>query len=109
MSTPSSARTPYRSHRRHRRCDGKPLFPNAQVYISQADLEFWTDEKKMDGPLRIIVHARKNLMLARPRRLLQGRSGIPARHHRLAAPGHTFGHHMFMIQSDGKSFASSAT
>ena len=34
---------------------GKPLFPNAQVYISQADLEFWTDEKKLDGPLKDFI------------------------------------------------------
>jgi len=47
---------------------GKPLFPNAQVYISQADLEFWTDEKKLDGPLKdFIAHARKNLMPVRDR------------------------------------------
>src|SRR5262249_588875 len=26
--------------------DGKPNFPNAQIYISQADFDFWTDEKK---------------------------------------------------------------
>ena len=27
--------------------DGKPNFPNAQIYISQADFDFWTDEKKL--------------------------------------------------------------
>ena len=27
--------------------DGKPNFPNAQVYIAQADFAFWTDEAKM--------------------------------------------------------------
>jgi glyoxylase-like metal-dependent hydrolase (beta-lactamase superfamily II) len=86
---------------------GKPLFPNAQVYISQADLEFWTDEKKLDGPLKdFIAHARKNLMPVRDRILFfkDGQEFLPGVT-AIAAPGHTFGHHMFIIQSEGKSFA----
>lgn len=86
---------------------GKPLFPNAQVYISQADLEFWTDEKKLDGPLKdFIIHARKNLMPVRDRIVFfkDGQEFLPGVT-AIAAPGHTFGHHIFMIQSDGKSFA----
>jgi len=31
----------------------KPLFPNAQYYITQSDFDFWTDESKAGGPLRI--------------------------------------------------------
>jgi glyoxylase-like metal-dependent hydrolase (beta-lactamase superfamily II) len=27
--------------------DGSRNFPNAQIYISQADLEFWTDDKRL--------------------------------------------------------------
>lgn len=86
---------------------GKPLFPNAQVYISQADLDFWTDEKKQDGPLKdFIVHARKNLMPVRDRVVFfkDGEEFLPGVT-AIAAPGHTVGHHIFMIQSDGKSFA----
>lgn len=86
---------------------GKPLFPNAQVYISQADIEFWTDEKKMDGPLKdFIAHARKNLMPVRDRIVFfkDGQEFLPGVT-AIAAPGHTFGHHIFMIQSGGKSFA----
>jgi glyoxylase-like metal-dependent hydrolase (beta-lactamase superfamily II) len=85
----------------------KPLFPNAQVYISQADLEFWTDEGKLGSPLKdFIVHARKNLLPVRDRIVFfkDGQEFLPGVT-AMAAPGHTFGHHMFMIQSDGKSFA----
>src|SRR5258708_2195492 len=40
--------------------DGKPNFPNAQIHITQADLEYWTDEAKLSdsalghyiGPIR---------------------------------------------------------
>jgi glyoxylase-like metal-dependent hydrolase (beta-lactamase superfamily II) len=85
----------------------KPLFPNAQVYISEEDFKFWTDEGKLGSPLKdFVVHARKNLLPVRDRLVFykDGQEflpGVTAMH----APGHTFGHHMFMIQSDGKSFA----
>jgi glyoxylase-like metal-dependent hydrolase (beta-lactamase superfamily II) len=87
--------------------DDKPLFPNAQVYISEEDFTFWTDEGKLGSPLKdFVVHARKNLMPVRDRLVFfkdnqEFLPGITA----LAAPGHTFGHHIFMVQSDGKSFA----
>src|SRR5262249_46478860 len=32
--------------------DGSRNFPNAQIYISQADLEFWTDDKRLGPPPR---------------------------------------------------------
>ncbi len=87
--------------------DDKPLFPNAQVYISEEDFKFWTDEGKMGSPLKdFIVHARKNLMPVKDRLVFfkdnqEFLPGVVAMH----APGHTFGHHMFMITSAGKSFA----
>jgi glyoxylase-like metal-dependent hydrolase (beta-lactamase superfamily II) len=87
--------------------DNKPLFPNAQVYIAQSDFDFWTDEKKMDSPLKdFIVHARKNLMPVRDRLVFfkDGQEFLPGVQ-AMAAPGHTVGHHMFMVTSDGKSFA----
>ena len=86
---------------------GKPLFPNAQVYIAQSDLEFWTDEKKMDGPLKdFIALARKNLLPVRDRIVFykDGQEFLPGIQ-AMAAPGHTVGHTMFMITSEGKSLA----
>src|SRR6476646_3046942 len=48
--------------------DDKPLFPNAQYYITQSDFEFWTDEGKLGSPLKdFVVHARKNLLPVRDR------------------------------------------
>ena len=85
----------------------KPLFPNAQVYISEEDFKFWTDEGKLGSPLKdFIVHARKNLLPVRDRLVFykDGQEFLPGIT-ALAAPGHTFGHHMFKIQSDGKSLA----
>ena len=87
--------------------DGKPLFPNAQIYISQADFDFWTDESKMGGPLKAFVaHARANLMPVRDKIVFfkdqqEFLPGVQA----IAAPGHTIGHHIFQVASAGKSFA----
>ncbi len=87
--------------------DDKPLFPNAQFYIAQSDFDFWTDEGKMGSPLKdFVVHARKNLMPVRDRLVFfkDGQEFLPGIQ-AMAAPGHTVGHHMFMVTSDGKSFA----
>ncbi len=41
--------------------DGKSNFPNAQFYIQQSDLEYWTDEKLAGGPLKsFLAQAKKN-------------------------------------------------
>lgn len=86
---------------------GKPLFPNAQYYIAQSDFDFWTDEGKMDGPMKdFIVHARKNLLPVRDRLVFfkDGQEFLPGVQ-AIAAPGHTVGHSIFMVTSGGKSFA----
>jgi glyoxylase-like metal-dependent hydrolase (beta-lactamase superfamily II) len=85
---------------------GKPLFPNAQVYINQLDFDFWTDEGKLGGPTKdFIVHARKNLLPVRDRIVFfkDGQEFLPGVQ-AIHAPGHTVGHTIFMISSGGKSF-----
>ncbi len=87
--------------------DDKPLFPNAQYYITQSDFEFWTDEGKLGSPLKdFVVHARKNLMPVRDRIVFikDGQEFLPGVQ-AIAAPGHTVGHTIFMVTSSGKSFA----
>ena len=86
---------------------GKVLFPNAQFYIAQSDFDYWTDESRMGSPLKdFVVHARKNLLPVRDRLVFykDGQEFLPGIQ-ALAAPGHTVGHHIFMISSEGKSFA----
>jgi glyoxylase-like metal-dependent hydrolase (beta-lactamase superfamily II) len=90
--------------------NGKVLFPNAQYYIAENDFEFWTDEGKAGGPLKdFILHARKNLMPVRDRLVFykDGQEFLPGVQ-ALSAPGHTVGHSIFMITSEGKSFAYTA-
>src|SRR3954462_11959896 len=85
---------------------GKPLFPNAQYYITQADFDFWTDEGLYGGPFKdFAVHARKNLLPVRDRIVFikDGQEFLPGVQ-AIAAPGHTVGHTVFMVTSAGKSF-----
>src|SRR5580704_11235973 len=86
--------------------DGRVLFPNAQYYISQADFDFWTDEGKADGALKdFVVHARKNLLPVRDRIVFykDGQEFLPGVQ-AIAAPGHTVGHTIFTVTSNGNSF-----
>jgi len=74
---------------------------------AQADFEYWTDEGKLGSPLKdFVVHARKNLLPVRDRLVFfkDGQEFLPGVQ-AMAAPGHTVGHHMFMVTSNGKSFA----
>jgi glyoxylase-like metal-dependent hydrolase (beta-lactamase superfamily II) len=84
----------------------KPLFPNAQYYISQSDFDYWTDEKKLDSALKaFVVHARKNLLPVRDRLVFfkDGQEFLPGIQ-AMGAPGHTVGHTIFSVTSDGNSF-----
>ncbi len=87
--------------------NNKALFPNAQFYIAQNDFDFWTDEGKMGSPVKdFIVHAHKDLLPVRDRIVFykDGQEFLPGIQAMLA-PGHTVGHTIFMITSEGKSFA----
>src|SRR5258708_10382383 len=45
------------------------MYANAQVYMSQADFDYWTDERQMDSPCKkpVIIHPRTNLLPVRDR------------------------------------------
>lgn len=88
--------------------DGKRNFPNAQIYISQADFDFWTDEAKLSmtepGYMKPFVEgARKNLIPNRDRMVFikDGEEFLPGIQ-AMAAPGHTVGHTAFVLTSAGK-------
>jgi len=86
-----------------RRADASRI-PNAQYYISQA-VRLLDRRSKLGSPLKdFVVHARKNLLPVRDRRFFKDGRFLPG----VAGdggPGHTVGHHMFMVTSNGKSFA----
>jgi glyoxylase-like metal-dependent hydrolase (beta-lactamase superfamily II) len=84
--------------------DGSRHFPNAQYYISQADYDYWTDEKKVGPDLKVFYEtATKNLPPNKDRMVFikDGQEFLPGIQ-AIAAPGHTVGHTIFMISSGGK-------
>ena len=86
------------------------LFPNAQFYIAESDLNYWTDYDKAGPKLKDFVdHAKKNLTPVRDRLVFykDDQEFLPGIH-ALAAPGHTVGHTIFVISSGGKSFCYTA-
>ncbi|MDJ1157841.1 MBL fold metallo-hydrolase [Chelatococcus sp. SYSU_G07232] len=86
---------------------GKPNFPNAQVHLSKADFDFWTDEGKLSagGPIKdFVAGTRKHLLPVRDRLafVADGREVVPGVV-ALSAPGHTVGHTTYVITSDDRS------
>jgi glyoxylase-like metal-dependent hydrolase (beta-lactamase superfamily II) len=84
---------------------GMPLFPNAQIYLSENDFIFWTDEKllgtRRDLPAQI---ARKNLLPVRERIVFfndeqEFLPGVQA----MFTPGHTKEHACFIVTSGSQS------
>lgn len=82
---------------------GKRLFPNATVYINQADHDFWIDDKDPKKNKDFVAHARKNLLPYRDRIkfVRDGEEFLPGIT-AMAAPGHTVGHTIYMLSSEGK-------
>ena len=79
------------------------LFPNAKIYLSQADFDFWTDDKDPKKNKDFVAHARKNLLPYKDRLVFikDGQEIVPGVT-AIATPGHTVGHMVFMLNSDGK-------
>jgi glyoxylase-like metal-dependent hydrolase (beta-lactamase superfamily II) len=90
--------------------NGTRNFPNAQIYMAQADLEFWTDEGKLSNPAigSFIDGARKQLLPNRDRIVFvrDGQEFLPGIQ-AMAAPGHTVGHTIYLITSQGKTVCNS--
>lgn len=90
--------------------NGQAVFPNAQIFISSADFNFWTDEGKLGSQLKPFIEiARRNLLPLRDRIVFyaDGKEFLPGVQ-ALAAPGHTVGHTMFMITSGAETFCFAA-
>jgi glyoxylase-like metal-dependent hydrolase (beta-lactamase superfamily II) len=85
--------------------DGKPSFPNAQIYLSQADFDFWTDEGKLTHPALggFVGPTRETLLPLRERLVfIRGGQDVVPGVQALATPGHTVGHTSFVISSQDR-------
>ncbi|MCU0886846.1 MAG: MBL fold metallo-hydrolase [Rubritepida sp.] len=85
---------------------GNRVFPNAQVAISEADLRFWTDDANRRGPAfmnAFVEGAQRNLRAYRDRMIMvrDGAEVVPGIT-AIATPGHTVGHHVYAVTSEGR-------
>ncbi|MGJ4891600.1 MBL fold metallo-hydrolase [Bradyrhizobium sp. HKCCYLRH3099] len=81
--------------------DGKPSFPNAELFISEADFTFWTDETKVGPTYKAFYEqAVRNLVPVKDRITFfkDGQEFLPGVQ-AMFTPGHTVGHTIFLIQS----------
>jgi glyoxylase-like metal-dependent hydrolase (beta-lactamase superfamily II) len=85
---------------------GARVFPNAQIYMAEADLAFWTDESKLSvAEIKDFVAGTRAQLLPNRDRIVfvkDGQEFLPGIT-AMAAPGHTVGHTIYMISSQGKS------
>ena len=84
--------------------DGSRNFPNAQVYLTEIDFDFWMDDKRLGTPAEGSARtARKNLPPYRDRIVFikDGQEILPGVQ-AMQTPGHTVGHTVYMITSGGK-------
>lgn len=91
--------------------NGVRNFPNAQIYLTQADLDFWTDEGKRSLPfVGALIGPTRDALLPNRDRIVFVKDGaelLPGIQ-AIAAPGHTVGHTIYMIASQGKTLCVTA-
>lgn len=85
--------------------NGEPMFRNASYHMPPNELEFWTQKPGEDESFMNAMLAVGNAQLEPVRALMQPYGdgdeivpGITA----LSAPGHTLGHHAFLISDSGE-------
>lgn len=84
--------------------EGAPAFPNARYAMGQAEFDFWTAPERMSGPTEggaKTVAANVKPLAEKATFLADGATvapGVTA----MAAFGHTPGHMIFLIESDGR-------
>ena len=81
--------------------DGKVMFPNADVYISNPEHNYWKNEKSQGGErARQVLKAYKGqLSFFHPEQLDSLLSPLIPNFHAIAAYGHTPGHTMYLLSS----------
>jgi glyoxylase-like metal-dependent hydrolase (beta-lactamase superfamily II) len=84
--------------------NGAPLFKNASYHLPPSELEFWTQKPDGEQSFMNMMLSVGNAQLEPIRSLIQPYSGgdeIVPGITAVAAPGHTLGHHAFMISDGG--------
>jgi glyoxylase-like metal-dependent hydrolase (beta-lactamase superfamily II) len=78
--------------------DGTPNFPNATLYLSEAELDFWTSDRAGPRSARSMAGVKKHILPLRDRiKFLRDEAEFIPGVHALATPGHTPGHMAFLF------------
>jgi glyoxylase-like metal-dependent hydrolase (beta-lactamase superfamily II) len=89
---------------------GTRAFPNAQIYMTQVDFDFWTDEGKLGSPLKDFIQIARDSLLPNRDRIVFVKADqefLPGMH-MLSTPGHTVGHFSVVVSSGGQSLCNVA-
>ena len=87
--------------------EGNKVYPNAELFISKRDFDFWTDESKLsdENAGAFVKGARKNILPYRERlHFIEEDGEVLPGISSLWTPGHTVGHTTFIIESGGETF-----
>jgi glyoxylase-like metal-dependent hydrolase (beta-lactamase superfamily II) len=87
--------------------DGSSNFPNAQIYLTESDYNYWTNAETVGPKLKpFLDQATKNLVPNKDRiHFIKNEEEFLPGIHALYAPGHTVGHTIFMIDQGGQQLA----
>ena len=81
--------------------DGKAVFPNAELYVSQAEHDYWISTDNNANIQNIFEAYKSKLHLFEPADLGSDKQNLFPGFQGIKAYGHTPGHTVFMIESDG--------
>jgi glyoxylase-like metal-dependent hydrolase (beta-lactamase superfamily II) len=79
--------------------EGKPSFPNAEVYLAQPEHDYWASEGRGQQARDVIAAYKSKLHLFQPIEVGQKGSPLLAGILGIAAYGHTPGHTAFLVES----------
>ncbi|MGX5805493.1 MBL fold metallo-hydrolase [Bradyrhizobium sp. Arg314] len=85
----------------------KPVFPNAQVHISEIDYQMVSSEPNDSDPFAAEMNRQISAVRDRISIISDGKQILPGVT-ALAAPGHTMGHMVFILDSAGKTLLNAA-
>ncbi|MDR1351865.1 MAG: MBL fold metallo-hydrolase [Treponema sp.] len=82
--------------------DGKPLFPNAKVYLARQERDYWTRTNINRGAVNALAAYDGKVETFLPGELGAAIQELLPGIRAIAAFGHTPGHTVFQVESDGK-------
>ncbi|MDR1938840.1 MAG: MBL fold metallo-hydrolase [Tannerellaceae bacterium] len=84
--------------------DGKPSFPNADVYIARPEHDYWASDSRGQQARDVIAAYKDKLHLFQPVEIGQESTPLVSGILGIAAYGHTPGHTVYLMESDRAKF-----